>query len=141
MRIDLGRGLSSHPRSFLFVTNVAVGYWLCVFATFRDALQFARAIFLNLLNQKPGAAFGTLARHRLVPHREFTDRVSRAAVKHSALASPLRYFAFPAFGATHASGLLFDVFAFRIIRARGERPVAALLDHKIAAALRTEIFE
>jgi len=121
VQAETSDGLSS---ASLAVTSGGASLY---FATFRAALKLTRAVLLNALNDEASAALGTGLRNRPISQREFASRIVRTAVKRSALALLGDYFPGPTLGTAHASCLLLDVFALRIIRASGERSVAALL--------------
>src|SRR5436190_11885222 len=80
------------------------------------------------------AAFRALLRNRLAPRYEITIGISIAAVERlAALRASLHDFTFGAFRALHADGFLLDVFARRIIAARGEFAITAMLHDQVIA--------
>ena len=78
----------------------------------------------------------TFPHHRFVPKGEFAIRIVVATVKDFSTAGSLFDKIAAVFRALHIEGLRFDVLAVRVVAARDERTVLALLHHQFVAALR-----
>src|SRR5579862_298831 len=109
------------------------------FAAFGTAVAVGSArLLIELIKEDGGAAIGASLGHGFFPGGELAIRVPAASVERSAFGAAHHNFTGAAlFRTRNAESLLLDVSALRVVAASRKRPIAAVLDDKVAAVLGT----